>query len=68
MFDVRELVDIYGLPEETVKAELLKSISNSLSAVFGAEIEVLSSEAGTGIRPATSRSGAFLFPASAGTR
>jgi hypothetical protein len=47
MFDVRELADIYGLPEETVKAELLKSISNSLAAVFGAEIEVLSSEAGT---------------------
>ena len=46
MFDVRELADIYGLPEETAKAELLKSLSNSLSAVFGAEIEVLSSEAG----------------------
>jgi len=47
MFDVRELADIYGLPEETAKAELLKSLSNSLSAVFGAEIEVLSSKAGT---------------------
>ena len=47
MFDVRELADIYGIPEETVKAELLKSLSNSLSAVFGAEIEVLSSEADT---------------------
>jgi len=46
MFDVRELADTYGLPEETAKAELLKSLSNSLSAVFGAEIEVLSSEAG----------------------
>jgi len=44
MFDVRELADIYGLPEEAVKAELLESLSNSLSAVFGAEIEVLSSE------------------------
>jgi hypothetical protein len=47
MFDVREVADIYGIPEETVKAELLKSLSNSLSAVFGAEIEVLSSEADT---------------------
>ena len=47
MFDVRELADIYGIPEETVKAELLKSLSNSLSAVFGAEIEVLSNEADT---------------------
>ncbi|HPC04877.1 MAG TPA: hypothetical protein PLA03_12280 [Acidobacteriota bacterium] len=46
MFDVRELADIYGLPEEAVKAELLESLSNSLSAVFGAEIEVLPSEAG----------------------
>jgi hypothetical protein len=31
MFDVRELADIYGLPEEDVKAELLESLSNSLS-------------------------------------
>jgi hypothetical protein len=46
MFDVRELADIYGLPEETVKVELLESLSNSLAAVFGTEIEVLSSEAG----------------------
>jgi len=35
MFDVRELADIYGLPEETVKVELLESLSNSLAAVFG---------------------------------
>jgi hypothetical protein len=48
MFDVRELADIYGLPEETAKAELLKSLSNSLSAVFGAEIEVLSSKQAPG--------------------
>jgi len=47
MFDVRELADIYGLPEEDVKAELLESLSNSLSAVFGTEIEVLSSETGS---------------------
>ncbi len=46
MFDVRELADIYGLPEETVKTELLESLSNSLAAVFGTEVEVLSSEAG----------------------
>ena len=46
MFDVRELADIYGLPEETVKVELLESLSNSLAAVFGTEVEVLSSEAG----------------------
>ena len=46
MFDVRELADIYGLPEETVKVELLESLSNSLAAVFGTEIEVLSSKAG----------------------
>jgi len=46
MFDVRELADIYGLPEETVKVQLLESLSSSLAAVFGTEIEVLSSEAG----------------------
>lgn len=47
MFDVSELADIYGLPEETVKAELLESLSNSLTAIFGTEIEVLSNETGT---------------------
>lgn len=47
MFDVRELADIYGLPEEDVKAELLESLSNSLSAVFGTEIDVLPSETGS---------------------
>ncbi len=47
MFDVRELADIYGLPEEDVKAELLESLSNSLAAVFGTEIDVLASETGS---------------------
>jgi hypothetical protein len=47
MFDVRELADIYGLPEEAVKAELLESLSSSLSAVFGTEVEVLPSETGS---------------------
>lgn len=46
MFDVRELADIYGLPEETVRAELLESLSNSLTAIFGTEIEVMSNETG----------------------
>jgi len=47
MFDVRELADIYYLPEEAVKTELLESLSKSLAAVFGTEVEVLPSETGS---------------------
>ena len=46
MIDVHELAEIYGLPEETVKAELLESLSRSLTGIFGAEVEVLSSGSG----------------------
>ena len=46
MFDVSKLAEIYGLPEEIVKAALLESLSRSLTGIFGAEVEVLSDSSG----------------------
>ncbi len=46
MLNVHELADIYGLPENIVEEELLRSLSLSLTNLFGYEVEALLNDSG----------------------
>jgi hypothetical protein len=46
MFDLHELADIYGLPEDVVEEELLRSVSLSLTNRFGCEVEAMMNDSG----------------------
>jgi len=46
MIDLHELADIYGLPENIVEEELLRSVSLSLTSRFGCEVEALLNDSG----------------------
>lgn len=46
MFDFHELADIYGIPEEIVEEELLRSVSLSLTNRFGCEVEAVMNDSG----------------------
>lgn len=46
MFSIRDLVELYGLPEEMVEESLLAALSHSLTDIFGYEVEAFLNDAG----------------------